>query len=243
MPWYAKPAGAYGYGSTEGRANITMMNGYFNSYNYSIESQAGIMGNVVAESGLNPWRWQSDVFNARGGYGLFQFTPAYSRDGRIGYIDTCQDLAGYGPNLSPLSVTTGARPEDGWAQLEAFNLDRLGKWQTVCWRNYWDRNTYASLWDIRRRVVTTYGDGNSLTLSQFKQITDIYDATFAFLACYEGPLYPTGYWDRCNNAAAIYQYLTGTTPPSPPGPGPAPYPTGSSFKIMLYLKPKRKRLI
>ena len=241
ISWYAKPSGPYSYNSVEGRANIREMNGFFNSYGYTIESQAGIMGNVYNESGLNPWRWQNDRVSRGGGYGLFQFTPAYSQYGHIGYVDTCQDLAGYGPNLSTSGVTSGSRPEDGWAQCLAMSTDRLSKWQTFCWRDYWDRDTYAYLWEVRRRVVTTYGDGSSLTLSQFKHIGDIYDATFAFLACYEGPLSPAGYSQRCADAAAIYEYLTGETPPDPPGPGPGPTPAQNKFNIMFYLKPKWKR--
>lgn len=239
--WYAKPSGAYGYGSTEGRANINMMNGYFNGEGFSLESQAGIMGNVVSESGLNPWRWQSDTYNRGAGYGLFQYTPAYSMNGAIGYIDTCQDIAGYGPNLSTSATTTGARATDGWAQCVAFASDRLSKWVSYCWRDYWDRNTYANLWQVRNRIVTTYGTGSALTLAQFKNITDVYDATFAFLACFEGPAVPN-MQDRWNNASAIYQYLSGSTPPDPPGPGPGPTPIESSkFKLMFYLKPKWKK--
>lgn len=242
ISWYAKPSGPYGYSSTEGRANIRMMNGFFNGEGFTIESQAGILGNAVAESGLNPWRWQNDHYSRSLGYGLFQFTPAYSMNGHIGYVDTCQDLEGYGPNLSTTTITSGARPEDGWAQCLAMARDRLAKWQTFCWRDYWDRETYSQLWQRRNSIVTTYGNGTSLTLAQFKSIGDIYDATFAFLACYEGPGSPAGYYDRCNNAAAVYQYLTGETPPEPPGPGPGPTPTHSNrMKIMFYLKPKWKR--
>ena len=239
--WYANPSGAYGYGSTEGSANINMMNGYFNSQSFSLESQAGIMGNAVSESGLNPWRWQSDTYNRGAGYGLFQYTPAYSMYGNIGYIDTCQSLDGYGPNLSTSTTTAGARPEDGWAQCVAFAEDRLSKWVSYCWRDYWDRNTYANLWQVRNRIVTTYGTGSALTLAQFKNITDVYDATFAFLACFEGPAVPN-MQDRWNNASAIYQMLSGVTPPDPPGPGPGPTPSSSNrMKIMFYLKPKWKR--
>lgn len=237
--WYAKPAGAYGYGSTEGRANIDMMNGYFNSQNFSLESQAGIMGNVVSESGLNPWRWQGDSYSRYGGYGLFQYTPAYQ------YIDNCSSLDGYGPNLSASYVTSGARPEDGWAQCVAFATDALSKWVAWCWRDYWDRTVYQNLWQTRNRIVNTYGDGSSLTLAQFKTINDVYDATFAFLACFEGPQVPN-MQNRWENASAIYQILSGVTPPDPPGPGPGPTPgptpiAGDAMKIMFYLKPKWKK--
>lgn len=237
MPWYAKPSGGYHYNSVEGRANINMMNGFFNGEGYTIESQAGMFGNVYNESSLNPWRWQYDRFSLSLGYGLFQFTEA--RD----YINNCQSNPGYGPNLSVSTITQGARPEDGWSQCIAMSDDQLSKWTSWCWRNYWDRNTWSHLWSERQRILNTWGDGSSITLAQFKQITDIYDAVFVFLACYEGPPTPGGYTQRCTDAAEIYRQLTGQTPPDPPGPGPGPTPTGSKFNIMFYLKPKRKRLM
>ena len=54
MGWYAKPSGGYGYNSTEGRANIEQINGILNELGFTLESQAGILGNIVAESALNP---------------------------------------------------------------------------------------------------------------------------------------------------------------------------------------------
>ena len=54
MAWHAKPSGGYGYNSTEGRANIEQINGILNELGFTLESQAGILGNIVAESALNP---------------------------------------------------------------------------------------------------------------------------------------------------------------------------------------------
>ena len=67
MGWYAKPSGGYGYNSTEGRANIEQINGILNELGFTLEAQAGILGNIVAESALNPWRWQGDTVNQSGG--------------------------------------------------------------------------------------------------------------------------------------------------------------------------------
>lgn len=45
---------------------------------------AGILGNIQAESSMNPGRWQSEnVGNKSGGYGLVQWTPATK------YFDYC----------------------------------------------------------------------------------------------------------------------------------------------------------
>lgn len=44
---------------------------------WSINAIAAILGNMQAESSINPGRWQSnDVGNTSGGYGLVQWTPA-----------------------------------------------------------------------------------------------------------------------------------------------------------------------
>lgn len=41
------------------------------------EAIAGILGNMQAESGINPGRWENDnVGNLSGGFGLVQWTPA-----------------------------------------------------------------------------------------------------------------------------------------------------------------------
>ena len=209
MTWYAKPSGAYGYASAEGQANISEINGFLNGENYLLTAQAGIMGNMVAESGLNPWRWQSESVNYSGGYGLFQFTPA------SGYLDGCRDVYGYAPNLSTSTRTHGAFPYDGWAQLIVFNDDLLGKWTPSCWRSYWSREEYEDLWEMREYILNTYGTGLSLSLEQYKTIDYVNLAAFAFLACYEGPLIPN-LLPRETMANRIYTMITGERPPTPP---------------------------
>ena len=229
MGWYAKPSGGYGYNSTEGRANIEQINGILNELGFTLEAQAGILGNIVAESALNPWRWQGDSVNMSGGYGLVQFTPA--RD----YIDGMQNVDGYGPNLSTSSQTAGARPEDGYAQILCIANDYLSKWVSYCWRDYWSTASYPTLWEQRNRIVQQYGNGRSLTLSQFKTINNVGDATLAFLACFEGPAVPN-YQTRYDSAAAIYEYLSGGVIPDPPDPGPGPGPgPGSTVTINTVL--------
>ena len=227
MGWYAKPSGGYGYNSTEGRANIEQINGILNELGFTLESQAGILGNIVAESALNPWRWQGDTVNQSGGYGLVQFTPA--RD----YINNMQNVDGYGPNLSTSYQTEGARPEDGYAQILCIANDYLSKWVSYCWRDYWSTSSYPGLWAQRNRIVQQYGNGRSLTLSQFKTINNVGDATLAFLACFEGPAVPN-YQTRYDSAAAIYEYLSGGVTPDPPDPGPGPGP-GNTVTINTVL--------
>ena len=46
-------------------------------FGWSVNSVAALLGNMQAESTINPGRWQSDdVENMSGGYGLVQWTPA-----------------------------------------------------------------------------------------------------------------------------------------------------------------------
>lgn len=221
----AKPSGAYTIGSRAWQDNAAQINSFFNQEGYTIDAQAGMMGNMQAESGMNPWRWQGDRYNLSGGYGLYQFTPARS------YIPGCKDVAGYAPNLSTSQITSGAQPSDGYAQLTVFNEDRLGKWVSTCWRPYWDREEYWELWGVRTHVLDTWGNGERISLSQFKTIDDPYHAAFCFLACYEGPAVPN-MDTRWQFTQEIYTYLTGDTPPpEPPIPG-----RGSRSKIWMWLR-------
>lgn len=49
----------------------------FNSFNWTENAIAALLGNMQAESSMNPGRWQiDDVGNTSGGYGLVQWTPA-----------------------------------------------------------------------------------------------------------------------------------------------------------------------
>lgn len=57
---------------------------YFKDHGWTLNAIAGILGNMEAESTINPGRWQNDdVGNTSGGYGLVQWTPATN------YIDWC----------------------------------------------------------------------------------------------------------------------------------------------------------
>lgn len=56
---------------------------------WSLNAVAGLLGNIQAESSINPGRWQSDnVGNMSGGYGLVQWTPASN------FIDWCYSYFG-----------------------------------------------------------------------------------------------------------------------------------------------------
>ena len=209
MAFNAKPSGGYSFSSVEGKNNVQQMYNMFSSLGYSIESIAGIIGNVMAESGLNPWRWQGDTVSMGGGYGLFQYTPA------SGYLNL-SGVQYFAPNLSITSITSGASPDDGFAQIIVFDENRLSKWGSGAWRPYWSTTTYAQLYAERNRILRQWGSGNSISMAQFRAIENVYDATFVFLACFEGPLVPN-MTARYNNASTAYEILTGMRP-EPPSP-------------------------
>ena len=184
--FYATPYGGYPISSTEGTANIKTIYDYLHGEGYADNCIVGILGNIVAEGALNPWYWQNNTYapsDPNAGYGLFQFTPAYE------YLNASW-LPDWAPNESTSQQTAGADPDDGYAQLYALVNDVFGKWVSNCWRIYWDPNDYPGQYALHTYILNTWGNGSSLTMSQFKDINDYEAACFAFLACYEGPRIP-----------------------------------------------------
>lgn len=236
MAWHGKPYGGYATTSTEGTENIWEMHYILESNGYSIESQCGIIGNVINESALNVWRWQGDTVNVyTRGYGLFQYTasdpPAYTDR----YIDVCSGLPYYAPNMSTSSVTTGALVTDAICQMNVFMTNYLSKWHSTIWRSYWPEN--ATLRAKVNNILNTYGNGYSLSMSQFKAINNIEDATIAFLGAFEGPAIPN-YTPRVQSANEVYTILQGT-PPTPPGPTPTPT-ARTKIPVWMMCKPRWK---
>ena len=204
MAWYAKPSGGYEPTSPEGESNIFEMHYMFEDNGYSLESQGGIIGNVINESALNVWRWQGDRVNEMyGGYGLFQYT-ASTTAAVDRYISVCSSLPYYAPNMSTSYVTPGAQVTDAICQVNVFITDYLNKWHSTIWRSYWpsDSNLRAKV----NHILSTYGNGSTLTMAQFKTINNIEDATIAFLGAFEGPLVPN-YTPRVASANRVYQIL------------------------------------
>ena len=208
--WYAQPSGGYTAASPEGTSNIRATYDYLYGEGFVYGSVVGMLCNIQAESGLNPWRWQSDTFDTTQGYGLMQFTPASA------YVYAA-GIPHHAPNMSTSVQTAGADPEDAMGQLYCFVNDTFNKWNSSCWRSYWNPSDYPALYSMSQNILALYGQGGSLSISDFAIINDIDDACFAFLACYEGPLVPN-YDARIANKAGIETALQGYIP-VPPGPG------------------------
>ena len=207
---YAKLQNGYTISSTEGTNNIMAIYDYLAPLGYTKTAVAGMLGNVMKESGLNPWRWEGNTVNYSKGYGLFQFTPA------SGYINNCSDVSGYGPSLSVDQDTPGATSDDGYAQLYVFDTDRLGKWVPGCWRPYWDSSQNPWTYTMTQNMLLEYG--GSISMTEFRSMDVLTYATMAFLGCYEGPSDKTpshpeyqtideNFDDRYNFAQQIYQIL------------------------------------
>ena len=112
--------------------------------------------------------------------------------------------------------------------------DYLHKWFSTIWRSYWPSN--ATLRAKVNHILSTYGNGSTLSLAQFKRIGNIEDATIAFLGAFEGPAIPN-YAPRVVDANTAYQIITG----APPGPGPQPTPTQrTKIPVWMMCKPRWK---
>ena len=73
--WIVNENGTIGSAGMANNANI--IKDYFNNNGWTINAIAAIVGNMQAESGINPARWENDdVGNLSGGFGLVQWTPA-----------------------------------------------------------------------------------------------------------------------------------------------------------------------
>lgn len=126
--WHAKPTGGYSIYSTEGIDNALMIRNQMYSYGWTDNAISAVVGNICAEGGLNPWRWQSDIivgpedfWERTHGYGLAGFTPA----GKYIEDPDAQTYAGYAPNY----LGHAGNATDGAAQIQ-FIMDNPQYYQT-----------------------------------------------------------------------------------------------------------------
>lgn len=241
MPWNAKQTGSYDRASVEGQENADMIASVLASAGFSIAAISALMGNGAGESGLNPWRWESDYVPTYSefanwsyeqarvhGYGLFGFTPAST------YINSANQSQyaeyGYGPNFSDRA----GNPEDGEAQTLHFS-------NTV--EANWVHNLYNYYLDDFAGIGVDINDFYFLTFEEYK--TGLYSdnteiplefLTGAFELCYEKPAdwaAASSYQYRVSNAIYWYTYFQGHPP--------SPVTKSDEFNIMFYLKPFWKK--
>lgn len=239
--WHAKATGAYDRTSQEAIDNVQMIARALVSQGWSLYSVAALLGNGAGESGLNPWRWESDyvpTYNEflgwqgsvaqQHGYGLFGFTPASS------YINSTNEQRfaryGYGPNFSDIA----GRATDGGAQVRYFITTVQPNWTHNLYNYYWD-NFNAIGVNIDLFYNMTYSEFTSGKDAQGNDIPIEY-LTGAFELCYEKPAdwaAANSYNYRVSNARYWYDVIKDM---------PIPGTGGDSFNIMFYLKPKYKRM-
>lgn len=184
--WHAKATGAYDRTSTEAIENAyCMADVLVGSLGWTNNALAGLLGNMSAESGYNPFRWEGDNVQSTGGspwsgigYGLVQFTPA----GKYINSSAAKGYKGYGPNFSNQS----GKATDGEAQLRFIDSTA----------DYYPTSSYPE------------------SFSEFKKSTkDAGYLARAWLYNYERPLDPSATAAaRAENASYWYSVLDGYIP-------------------------------
>lgn len=213
MSWHNKNYGAYDRNTSDAYDNALTAWGILYSRGWSLLAFCGMWGNVEAESGYNPWRWQSDIIlssdspqidyqNAHA-YGLCQWDPAAK------YINGGRNYSGYSPNFSNQSGGIN----DGTAQLNFLDDTAVSSGQYFPNPNY----------------------NYQISYSAYKQMTiSNYSVEYATRAWFHN--YERGTWSQTRVTAAQYWFETlgGVTPPEPPEP---PTPSGN-IPIWLLFKIK-----
>lgn len=204
MNWHAKKIGGYARTSVEAQENAQMIYGLLYSRGWTLNAVCGLLGNLSAESGYNPWRWQSDAVGVstgspwtNKGYGFVQFTPG----GKYINSSAAKAYPGYGPNFSDRAGNIN----DGYAQM-CFVDEHA---------DYIPTGTYP------------------MTYAQFKTSTlSAGHLARVWLYNYERPGDPAATEEaRASNGNWWYETLSGETPPDPPDP---PGPGGQLNIWMLF---------
>lgn len=188
MSWHCQST--YGWSdpsTTEWQDNVTEITAFLRGYNWTDEAIAGVIGNMVHESGINPWRWQDNNIQSSTsyssatsvGYGLMQFTPSGK------YIDTASSYEGYGPNFSDIPGNIG----EGHSQLLWF-LNHTDQWGPASWSEYPD-----------------------VSMSEYSQMNleTIDTMVYIFMANYERPLYEyamSSLVQRQTYGRQVYEFIT-----------------------------------
>lgn len=221
----------YGYDKTdvEAQQNAVMCWAILGAQGWTLNAVCGLWGNVEAESGFNPWRWQSDVvlnssdsridYSSAHAYGLCQWDPAgkYIHQGG-------NEFPGYGPNFSDEQGSL----YDGTAQMLFLDSDA----------DYIPTASYPiSYADYKHSI----GDPRELAK--------------AWLLNFERPLNQSQAAQDYRASLALWWWnflapqtpispsdpVQPITPPSPPPVPPQPWDIRKS-KFMFYLKPTWKQI-
>lgn len=108
--------------TAEMQVNATYLYNVLTTYfGWSTNAVAAILGNMQAESSINPGRWQSDIVgNTSGGYGLVQWTPATKYFEMVQYFVVPDDPSAMDSNIDMIAfeVLNGLQ----WISTDAYPL-------------------------------------------------------------------------------------------------------------------------
>lgn len=269
--WKAKNTGSYASWSwdaqsqsitqysidADGTSNAWAAWGCYNDLGWSDAAISAVVGMQCWESGLNPWRWQSDTMisvsdyagryvQTTHGYGLPQFTPEACYSDPAGYgsnqplvnfFNTNTDFrANFAPNYSDQS----GRFSDGEAQCLYINAECSLSGAGVYFRRLSGGNPmyyeygYMPFQDFKNAVLgTQYTSADSTAVCRYKTYTITLDILiYQWLNNYGRGAAETAQSTavRSTFAAYLYQLYTGTTPPVPPTP-----PTPTTRKMPFWM--------
>lgn len=237
MSWYAKVTGGYDRTSRQAKKNAANIASILKGQGWSIKSIAALLGNGAGESGLNPWRWESDYVPTYNeflswqgsaalshGYGIFGFTPASN------YINSTNETQlaqyGYAPNFSDRQ----GNASDGGAQVVYFVSTVQQNWTHNLY-NYYQDDFAAIGVDINDFYYLTFAEFVSGVDQQMNELS-VRDLTGAFELCYEKPAdwaAASSFHSRVQNAEYWYDVLR------------QGIPSDDDFNIMFYLRPYWKK--
>jgi len=160
-------------------ANAYMVFSYFTDLGFTYAAIAGLLGNMQAESSINPGRWQ----DGHGpGYGLVQWDPAskyrnwatsvgidmddadQNGDGQCQYIDMCEDVGQWG-SYGGYSYTWAQFAQlDSWREATLAFLYQFERPSTPHTEN---RLRYAEYWYDILSTGIWYGDGGNPSHNEF----------------------------------------------------------------------------
>ena len=147
--------------------NINEITKFMRDNHWTDEAIAGMLGNIEAESGFNPWRYYGDSVAGQSiAYGLVQFHPPSYYIGGEGV-----GKSGYAPSLgiNNTQADDHASPSDGNAQCFVINSETNTK--------YADKSSIMPAWDL----------SSVTTLADYKRCSDLETSTKAWLLNYETP--------------------------------------------------------
>ena len=231
--WNCKAQWGYLRESNEAKQNAVMCWAVLGAQRWTLNAVCAIWGNIEAESGFNPWRWQGENVQSTNspmigypggpntiGYGLFQFDPAgkYIRGGGNEY-------PGFGPNYSDRQGSL----YDGTAQL--LFVDDNATDPNV---GYIPTASYPISFADFKVSTANPGDLAKAWLLNFERPADQSSGVQDYRASLA-----LWWWDFLSQGQPIVPGEP-IIPPAPPPLPPQPWDTKKS-KFIFYLKPHWKR--